>query len=133
MITREADYAIRTVVHLASLGVGVSESCSEVARCAAVPYRFLRKIVSKLVSSGIVESRRGRRGGLVLGRPAGEVSLLDIIRAVDPRGVTLNTCLSEEDACGLRKSCRTRTRLASVQHLIDGQLSGITVEELAKG
>lgn len=130
MITREADYAIRTVVHLAGLEEGASVSCSEVARWADVPYRFLRKIVSKLVTSGIVKSRRGRRGGLVLERPAGEISLLDVIRAVDPRGVTLNTCLGEFDACSRQKVCRTHTRLAQVQQLIDGRLSDITVDKL---
>lgn len=132
MITREADYAIRTVVHLASLGEGASVSCSEVARRAVVPYRFLRKIVSKLVASGIVKSRRGRRGGLALDRPAGEVSLLDIIRAVDPRGVTLNTCLGEEEACDLQLACRTHSRLASVQQLIERHLSDVTVDELVE-
>ena len=50
-----------------------------------IPYRFLRKIVQRLVTAGIVVARRGKRGGIALAEPNASLSLLDVLRAADPR------------------------------------------------
>jgi Rrf2 family protein len=130
MMTREADYAMRAVVFLASVGGADACSCADVAHQAEIPYRFLRKIVSKLVSAGILQSQRGRRGGLTLQRPADGISLLDVIRAVDPNAATLNTCMAAAGACSRQGTCRTRSRLVSVQEVIDRHLADISMDKL---
>ena len=78
-ITQESDYAVRIVYCLAKCGTrrdarGISEEM-------CVTLRFSLKILGKLVSSGIVESYKGNRGGYELARPASEITLKDVIDA----------------------------------------------------
>ena len=80
-ITQESDYAVRIVYCLAKCGTrrdarGISEEM-------CVTLRFSLKILGKLVSSGIVESYKGNRGGYELARPASEITLKDVIDAVE--------------------------------------------------
>ena len=131
MITREADYAIRAVASLASLEPGQSVSCAQLAEQTDVPYRFLRKIVRKLAGADIVESRRGRAGGLKLSRKPKQLSLLDVICAIDARGTKLNVCFDATLECGREATCRTHQKLKPVQRELERRLAAITFDDLA--
>ncbi len=82
-VTAKADYAVRAVVELAQTSHESPRKVDEVARAQGIPVSFLENILTQLRSSGIVRSQRGPEGGYWLARPADQVNLADIIRAVE--------------------------------------------------
>jgi len=81
-VSAKADYAIRAAVELAAAGEGPVKG-DRIAKAQSIPPNFLENTLGDLRNAGIVGSRRGAEGGYWLARPAEEVSLADVIRAVD--------------------------------------------------
>ncbi len=82
-VTAKADYAVRAAVELAAGSQSAPRKVDEVAQAQGIPLSFLENILTQLRSSGIVRSQRGPEGGYWLARPADEVNLAQVIRAVD--------------------------------------------------
>jgi Rrf2 family protein len=82
-VTAKSDYAVRAVVELAAGNPDSPRKVDEVARAQGIPLSFLENILTQLRSAGIVRSQRGPEGGYWLAHPAGEVTLADVIRAVE--------------------------------------------------
>jgi len=82
-VTAKADYAVRAVIELADSSQGSPRKVDSVAQAQAIPVSFLENILTQLRSAGIVRSQRGPEGGYWLARPSDEVSLADVIRAVE--------------------------------------------------
>jgi Rrf2 family protein len=82
-VTAKADYAVRAVVELAGSAQDSPRKVDELAQAQSIPVSFLENILTQLRSSGIVRSQRGPEGGYWLARPADEVNLAQIIRAVE--------------------------------------------------
>jgi Rrf2 family nitric oxide-sensitive transcriptional repressor len=133
MITREADYAIRVCLHLArQQRAGVARTgTAAMAKELEIPYRFLRKLVLRLVRLGLVASRRGKGGGVCLARRPDALTVRDVLSAVAPESTTLNICLM--DGCGCRRSrqCTIHRALATVQATLDRELGRLTFARLA--
>jgi Rrf2 family protein len=81
-VSAKADYAVRAAVELAASGDGPVKG-ERIATAQQIPPNFLENILSDLRNAGLVASRRGADGGYWLARPAAEISLADVIRAVD--------------------------------------------------
>jgi Rrf2 family protein len=81
-IPAKVDYAIRAMAELAAAG-GASVKAERLADAQGIPLKFLRGILTDLRRGRLVRSQRGPDGGFVLGRPAEDISLADIFRAVD--------------------------------------------------
>jgi Rrf2 family protein len=82
-VTAKADYAVRAVVELAGSSQESPRKVDDVAKAQAIPVSFLENILTQLRSSGIVRSQRGPEGGYWLARPADELNLANVIRAVE--------------------------------------------------
>jgi len=82
-ISAKADYAVRAAAELAASADDGPVPAEALARAQDVPHRFLEAILSDLRREGIVASRRGAGGGYVLARPAAQVTVADVVRAVD--------------------------------------------------
>jgi Rrf2 family protein len=82
-VTAKADYAVRAVIELAESAQDSPRKVDQIAQAQGIPVSFLENILTQLRSSGVVRSQRGPEGGYWLARPATEVSLADIIRAVE--------------------------------------------------
>ncbi len=82
-VTAKADYAVRAVVELASSSQQAPRKVDDVAQAQKIPVSFLENILTQLRSSGVVRSQRGPEGGYWLARPPEEVSLAQVIRAVE--------------------------------------------------
>lgn len=130
MITKEADYAIRTVLFLAGSGEAQVVSTADMAESMNIPYRFLRKIVRKLADENIVKSARGKGGGVSLIRKKEELSLLQILELFDPKSVNLNSCHMDSNCCDRTQVCNIHSKMATVQNLMRNQLKGITFDQL---
>lgn len=84
MISQTIEYALRAMTHLAALEAGVSVNSETIAARTKVPPGYLSKVLRDLVVSGLVHSQRGPNGGFALVARADQISMLDIINAVDP-------------------------------------------------
>ncbi|GAA4877727.1 Rrf2 family transcriptional regulator [Kitasatospora terrestris] len=87
-ISAKADYATRALVELAC-DTERPLTCEAIASSQEIPFRFLKSVVGDLRRAGLVRSQRGCEGGYWLGRPAADITLLDVVRAVDGELITL--------------------------------------------
>src|SRR6201994_288010 len=81
-LSARADYALRAAIELAS-ATDSHVTADKIARAQQIPVKFLETILPQLRRAGLVRSQRGPDGGFWLARPANEISLADIIRAID--------------------------------------------------
>jgi Rrf2 family protein len=82
-VSAKTDYAIRAALELAAAADERPVKGERIATAQAIPLRFLENILMQLRHAGLVESRRGADGGYRLAKPPGEVTLADVIRAID--------------------------------------------------
>ena len=83
-VSAKTDYALRAAVELAAAqDSGAPVKGERLATSQSIPLRFLENILLQLRHAGLVDSRRGAEGGYRLARPAAEISLADVIRAID--------------------------------------------------
>jgi Rrf2 family protein len=106
MISQTAEYALRAVVFLA-MDAGVAYTTQEISAATKVPAAYLSKVLQSLVKEGLVQSQRGLGGGFVLLRPPGQLTILEVVNAVDPiqriRTCPLGLELHGANLCALHK------------------------------
>jgi Rrf2 family protein len=103
-ITRQADYAVRAVLHLARVGNAERSATSMVAKEQNIPPSFLAKIISQLSIAGLLHTSRGARGGVTLARNPQDITLLEVVEAIDGP-IRLNECVGENGACTFDDDC----------------------------
>lgn len=107
-ISRKIEYGLRAMLFLAAQPAPAVVPFREIAQRMDVPQEFLAKILKTLVKAGLASSSRGARGGYGLGRPAAEISFLDVIEAVEGP-VKVNLCTdgeaSEHQGCAFSGAC----------------------------
>jgi Rrf2 family protein len=130
-IRRDTDYAARIVLHLSMLGDGAQITAEEVARKRLLPRAFVRRIIRCLGSVGILRTIRGAGGGIALSRPPSQISLLDIISAMEG-DLALNPCVGDPLACPLTSSCPVRNSWAAVTEQTAASLGAIRFDYLAR-
>lgn len=82
-MSAKAEYAVRAMVQLASVGEGVLVKTDDLAQAQGIPPQFLVDILSDLRTDRLVRSHRGREGGYELGRPGADISIADVLRCID--------------------------------------------------
>ena len=82
-VSAKSDYALRALIEMASREDGKAVSAEELGRAQEIPHGFLQAILADLRKAGVVISQRGQSGGWRLARKATDVSVADVIRAVD--------------------------------------------------
>lgn len=102
-ITRQADYAVRAVLHLAR-NSDIRTSTSIIAEEQKIPPSFLAKIISQLSIAGLLHTSRGARGGVTLAREAKDITLLEVVEAIDGP-IQLNECVGNAGACSFESNC----------------------------
>jgi Rrf2 family protein len=130
-ITRQADYAVRAVLYLCERGETTRVSTSEIGRAQHIPVTFLAKIVAQLSAAGILHSTRGAHGGVSLGRPAQEISLLDIVETIDGP-MLLNECVADPSVCALGAGCAVHHVWCLAQAELVERLGQTTFAQLAR-
>ncbi len=130
-VSAKSDYAIRAAVELAAAGEGPVKG-ERLAQAQEIPANFLENILSDLRNAGIVSSRRGAEGGYWLARPAEEVSLADIIRAVDGPLANVRGVRSEQVAYQ-GSAEKLRDVWVAVRASLRGVLENVTLADLARG
>lgn len=129
-LTRKGEYAIRGVVYLAQLPQGKVALISEIAAAVDVPQMFLAKILQSFAKIGIVNSFRGAGGGFMLGRPASQITLREVVEAVEGP-IMPNRCLLGSGVCERDATCGVHPVWRQVQQRVVDVLDGVTIEDLA--
>lgn len=131
MIRHDTDYALRMLVELAKHSPrGVA--ASELSERLGVPHGFAQKILRKLAAAGILQPRPGRRGGFSLDRKPGDVSLMDVVAAIQGP-LLLNRCMGIPDACDRQPSCRISATLKPFQDALNAFLCGTSLSDILAG
>ncbi len=103
-ITRQTDYALRCVYYLAGKN-GEVVMIEEISREMSIPRSFLAKILQRLVKAGIAKSHRGVKGGFTLARRPREVSIYDVMLAIEGP-VAMNICAVDRKLCNRSPQCK---------------------------
>ena len=114
-LSKKTDYAIILLTHLGEEKFPVS--AQEVATHYKLPYPMVANILKQLVSSGLIESTRGKHGGYVLAKPTNEINLAEIIMVTDSP-FNLGECVHDEDNCKVHQYCPTRRPLLALHKKI---------------
>jgi Rrf2 family protein len=130
-LTRGGEYGIRGVLYLAQQNDGKVSMLSAIAKAQEVPPRFLAKIFQALAKAGVVKSHRGAKGGFSLARPASEITIKDVIEAIEGP-IYLNICLMDEGECTRDKICPMHAIWEEAQGKMMGVLGQANFAELAK-
>ena len=128
-ITRQADYAVRAVLHLARLGNSERAATSMIAEEQNIPPSFLAKIISQLSIAGLLHTSRGARGGVTLGRDPKDITLLEVVEAIDGP-IQLNECVGESGLCSFEGNCPLRPVWCDAQDDLVARLRGTNFAQL---
>ncbi len=143
-VSAKSDYALRALIEMAGRGEGDrAVSAEELGRLQDIPHGFLQAILADLRRAGVVMSQRGQSGGWRMGRPAAEVSVADVIRAVDgplvsvyglrPEAVSYNESADvlQHVWIAARSSLREVFEEVSIQQLADAELPAAVTKRTA--
>ena len=129
-ISQEADYAIRVVTYLTQTKQDIVRA-KVIAAHAAITLPFLLKLLRKLIKSGIVQSFRGANGGYALAKPPEQMSLKEVIEAIDGP-ICLNPCLADPAGCSRHYTpqCKAHQALSGVNRKLAAELERINFRSI---
>ena len=132
-INRQTDYAIRVVLALAQRGEGTRLSSADIQKEMLIPKAFITRIVAQLSREGLVNTFPGRDGGLMLPRPASQITLKEVVEAFEGP-ILLSECMQVkgEDDCPFQSNCPVRSKWGRVQVAMLREMASITFEDLVK-
>jgi Rrf2 family protein len=127
------EYAIHGLVYMASAaGSDSPHLVGNIAKATSVPESYLRKVLQLLGRAGLVSSHRGARGGFSLARPAAEITLKDVVEAVDGT-LPSYSCAKTTRGCTLTESCPVSSAFAEARKRMAEVLGQTSMRDLAKG
>ncbi|MCL5960010.1 MAG: Rrf2 family transcriptional regulator [Chloroflexi bacterium] len=130
-LSRRGDYSVRAMLEIASLPPNTPAATRDVGERQDIPHVFLTKIISRLAQAGLLRAYRGASGGVMLARPASEISLQEIIEAVEGP-IKLNRCLVSKDECGRTELCPVHEVWQEAQGRMNDLLGSVKLADLVK-
>jgi Rrf2 family iron-sulfur cluster assembly transcriptional regulator len=130
-LTRGTDYGIRGMMHLAQQPFEQVTLLRDIAHHQDVPESYLAKLFQDLNKAGLVRSHRGAKGGFSLGRPAGEITLREVIEALQGP-ISLNRCLDIREGCPNSETCAVSAVLRKAQEQLLQSLDAATLAVLVE-
>ncbi len=127
MFSQTVEYALRTVVHLASEAPS-PRTTEEIAKATKVPAAYLAKVIQNLVQTGVLRSQRGIGGGIALVKKPSELTILEVVNAVDPIR-RIKTCPLELAAHGVRL-CPLHKRVDQALESVELAFAKTTLQEI---
>jgi Rrf2 family protein len=128
-LSKKSDYALISMKHLA-MRPDASSSAREISESYDIPLELLAKVLQRLVRSRLLVSVQGTRGGYRLGRQAAQISVADVIQAVDGP-VTVTACSTDDHNCDQYVKCSIRDPLWKIKNRILDALNTVSVAEMA--
>ena len=129
-LTHLADYAVVLMTAAARREAGARLSATELSEDTGVPLPTAQKLMQQLAAGGLLVGQRGAGGGYALARPVSEISLADIVEAVEgPFAMTV--CSEGRTDCALDAHCRVKPHMGVVGDKVRGALGAVSLQELA--
>jgi FeS assembly SUF system regulator len=133
-LTHLADYAVVMMTAAARREGSTRMSAAELAHDTGVPLPTAQKLMGQLAAAGLLNSVRGAGGGFMLARPVSEISLADIVEAVEgPIAMTMCSGSEEASDCALDAHCRVKPHMGVVSSAVRGALGAVSLQSLASG
>jgi len=128
-----ADYAVVLMTAAARRPADARLSATELSVETGVPLPTAQKLMGQLAASGLLRSVRGAAGGYSLARPAGEISLADMVEAVEGP-IAMTACSGHEgpSECALDAHCRVKPHMGVVGNAVRSALGAVSLTELAQ-
>ncbi len=130
-LTKQTDYAFRILMFCAAGGSNLSR-VADISRVYGASEPFLFKILNPLVEAGIVETVRGRNGGIRLGRPANKITLGDVVRVTEDNFLMAECFEPDETDCPLVAHCRLTSALREALAAFMVVLDRYTIDDLSR-
>ena len=132
-VTKFGEYGIRGILHLAEYNGNSDKPCllKDIAKAEDIPEKFLAKIFQNLARTGIVISKRGSRGGFMLGKPLDEVTVLEMLEVLEGP-IYLNVCLIRKGYCPRDETCTVHPVWVEAQAELKKVLKKYTLKDLLK-
>jgi len=125
-LTSFTDYALRTLTYLASLPNGELTSISEVTELFGVSRNHMVKVINRLGQFNYIHTIRGKKGGIRLNKPATEITVGEVIRALEP----LNLVDCSVEFCHITPACRLKDKLTRAKLAFLAELDQCTIQDL---
>lgn len=129
ILSKACEYGLRTSLYLAAAPPHQNVAIRTVSEALGLPYPFLAKVTQMLTQQGLVTSSRGVGGGIALARPASQISLHDIVLAIDGSAV-FTRCVLGLPGCGERQPCPLHAEWAPLRGQIARMFSDLSLAEL---
>ena len=130
-LTHLADYAVVLMTAAARREPSARLSATELAQATGVPLPTAQKLTGLLANAGLLSSVRGAGGGFALARSVTEISLADIVEAVEGP-IAMTVCSEGRSDCALDAHCRIKPHMGVVGHAVRGALGAVSLTELAQ-
>jgi FeS assembly SUF system regulator len=132
-LTHLADYAVVMMTAAARRGLDARLSATELAEETGVPLPTAQKLMQSLSRHGLLVGQRGAGGGYALARPAGDISLADIVEAVEgPIAMTQCNSAPGVSDCALDSHCKVKGHMGIVGEKVRGALDAVRLTELTQ-
>lgn len=129
LLTKECDYGVRTIRALSS---GERKTVGDICEGELVPVPYAYKILKKLERTGLVQGLRGRSGGYQLAKPLGQISLYDIVVAID-KSLLIFECVGDNPSCPFQHGehpCAVHVEFERLQGLLVAELRSKSMAEI---
>jgi Rrf2 family protein len=130
-LTRAADYAVRVMIHLATLPAGTRISRDSLAAATEVPTHFLSKVLQQLSRARLIAVQRGTSGGFSLAVSAEQVSVLRVVETIEGP-LQLNLCVAAGPGCGRQGWCPAHMVWVEAQAALTQVLRNVSIGKLAR-
>ena len=131
-VSRQADYATRTIYYLSQLDPQQRASTKSIAIAQKIPLSFLTKIISRLSVAGLIHTTRGSQGGVSLTRLPSKISLLEVVEAIDGT-IMLNECVTDPNDCEYSEDFPLRPVWCDIQIVLVSQMQNATFDKFGPG
>jgi len=129
-LSKKTEYGILALQHMAAMDNDRVATVKEMSESYVIPQSLLAKICQQLAKSSIIKSVQGSRGGYALGKPATDISLAEIMEAIEGP-IHIVNCNFEEHNCGLDDDCTLKIGLNSIEVQMTSFLNKITLQDFA--
>ena len=129
-ITNQADYALRSMLYIAQYAESQLIPSNKIAEEMQISRIFLSRINSQLVNAGLIRTRRGARGGVMLAKPAADISVYDVVTTIDGP-ITLIDCIADPESCPLSPDCPYRTFWEETQNALIARMKAVSLQDMA--
>ncbi len=130
MLSSACEYGLRAALYLASLDAGGYVPIRRLSEDLGISFPFLTKIFQQLTQAGLLTSYRGPNGGVAFTRPPGQITLKEIVVAIDGPDL-FEACVLGLPGCGEQKPCPLHAAWATERARLDALFAGTTLADMA--